>query len=431
MVSSAQPEHQSRAPPPTTQITQPRSTTQDAVLKVCGSRTERWCSRLPDHDRVFFRSVAATSQRAEQEEFRLSPVQAAPAVSVTPSDKSPSSKGSLSKSLARFSMSFSGRSKSGIKNSSPPVPIDEPAPQPSYAASSPIPRPLQHQRPVLFAGSTAPSSRPRSFVIPQTLEEWEAFNKAMLSPAPPPSQTQQRPHQSSHLRPPSGSSSMLPGPRLAATLAASPGGAAAISCMYLRLSPTFLVDWVDLVEFDDDDAGEVQVTRAIDHKIPFANGIAMSPNGRTVAVASSTKISVSFYDRDVTTNKLTYSSGVDMPFHPDNIAYDKQDGTTLYASGEPFYPDMIEVSKGKKLYSPSWVVAISPRAPGVSDKHYQEDAPVPSHARASMSPSWAVRTIYQSDGSGFSASATGFVDKEGGKLFAAGLFEPRGILQCK
>ncbi|KAG8948814.1 hypothetical protein FRC04_009278 [Tulasnella sp. 424] len=166
----------------------------------------------------------ATPQRAEQEEFGLSPVQAAPAVAVTPSDKSPSSKGSLSKSLARFSMSFSGRSKSGKKNSSPPVPIDEPAPQPSYAASSPIPRPTQHQRPVSFAGSTAPSSRPRSFVIPQTLEEWEAFNKAMLSPAPPPSQTQRPQQSSSHLRPPSGSSSMLPGPRLAASLAASPGG---------------------------------------------------------------------------------------------------------------------------------------------------------------------------------------------------------------
>ncbi|KAG8948817.1 hypothetical protein FRC04_009281 [Tulasnella sp. 424] len=189
--------------------------------------------------------------------------------------------------------------------------------------------------------------------------------------------------------------------------------------------------WVDLIEFDDDDAGEVRVTRAIDRKIPFANGIAMSPDGRTVAVASSTEITVSFYDRDATTNKLTYNSRVDVPFHPDNIAYDKQDGTTLYASGAPFYPDMIEVSKGKKLYAPSWVVAISPREPGGSDKQYQEGAAVPSHFRASMSPSWAVRTIYQSDGSGFSASATGFVDKEGGKLFAAGLFEPRGILQCE
>ncbi|KAG8912738.1 hypothetical protein FRC01_004926 [Tulasnella sp. 417] len=208
--------------------------------------------------------------------------------------------------------------------------------------------------------------------------------------------------------------------------------------------------WVDVVEFDDD-SEQVRVKRAIDHKIPFANGIAMSPNGQTVTVASSTDNSVSFYRRNATTNFLTYDSRVEVPFHTDNLAYDTQDGTTLYASGHPFYPDLIKVVKGKKLYSSSWLVAVSPRAPtNTKDERYQEEregggtgkvgshgpfidqgAPVPSHLRAAVHPEWEVRSIWQSDGSRYSASATGFVDREGGKVFVAGLYEPRGLLQCE
>lgn len=197
--------------------------------------------------------------------------------------------------------------------------------------------------------------------------------------------------------------------------------------------------WVDVVEFDYDARGEVRVTRAIDHKIPFANGIAMSPNGQTVAVASSTGNSVSFYRRNATTNQLTYDSQVDLPLHTDNIVYDNQDGTTLYASGTPFYPDLIKVARGKKVSSASWLVAVTPRAPAMKDKNHQENqegplidgkAPVPSHVRAPLNPKWEVRTVWQSDGSGYSTSATGLVDREAGKAFLAGLYEPRGILQC-
>lgn len=200
--------------------------------------------------------------------------------------------------------------------------------------------------------------------------------------------------------------------------------------------------WVDLVEFDDE-GDQVRVTRAINHKIPFANGIAMSPNGQTVAVASSTGNSVLFYRRNATTNHLTYDSQVEIPFHTDNLAYDLQDGVTLYASGTPFYPDLIKVAKGKKVYSGSWVVAVTPRAPATKDKNHQEgkvgsngpfidlDAPVPSHTRAALNPKWEVRSVWQSDGSKYSTSATGFVDREGGKAFVAGLYEPRGLLQCE
>ncbi|KAG9050019.1 hypothetical protein FS837_007998 [Tulasnella sp. UAMH 9824] len=183
-----------------------------------------------------------------------------PALSVTPSAASANaagtakntktgvSKDSLSKSFARLSLSLSGRSKSGKKNSPP---ADEPAPrlpQPSSSNGSNLPLPSQHSRPVSFAGSPAPSVRPRSFVIPQTLEEWEAFNKAVLTrpPAshqrPPPP-----PPQSNRLRPPSSGPGMLPGPRLAASLAASPlnspGASPRRSVVDLPPPPIVLGEW--------------------------------------------------------------------------------------------------------------------------------------------------------------------------------------------
>ncbi|KAG8907277.1 hypothetical protein FRC00_012019, partial [Tulasnella sp. 408] len=185
-----------------------------------------------------------------------------PALSVTPSDASANaaaakntktgvSKDSLSKSFARLSLSLSGRSKSGKKNSPP---AEEPSPRspqpgPSNSNGNNLPLPSQHSRPVSFAGSPAPSVRQRSFVIPQTLEEWEAFNKAVLTrppashqrPPPPP------PPQSNRLRPPSSGPGMLPGPRLAASLAASPlnspGASPRRSVVDLPPPPIVLGEW--------------------------------------------------------------------------------------------------------------------------------------------------------------------------------------------
>ncbi|KAG9014288.1 hypothetical protein FRB90_005466 [Tulasnella sp. 427] len=212
----------------------------------------------------------------------------------------------------------------------------------------------------------------------------------------------------------------------------------------LHVAETFLKifgGWVDLIEFADgeNDAG-VTVSRAIGVKIPFANGIALSPDGGTVAVASSTEMAIRFYKRDVSTHALTYDSRVVVPFHADNLAFEEEDSDPsrqhggdgdgagrwrLYASGTPFYPDLIKVVKGKKEVSASWVVEVSPR----TKEDEMDLAPVPSHGRAPLDDKWVVKTVYQSDGSGFSASATGLVDREGGKVFVSGVYEARGILQ--
>ncbi|KAG9014287.1 hypothetical protein FRB90_005465 [Tulasnella sp. 427] len=166
-----------------------------------------------------------------------------PSFSVTPQPPFPDpaavpaksgKKDPLTKSFSRLSFSLSGRSKSGKKNASPP----SEEPQPPASGASP-----------------APSVRQRSFQIPQTLEEWEAFNKAVLSrppashqraPSAPQQQQQSQRPASTHLRPPSGTG-MLPGPRLAASLAgsplASPGASPRRGAVALPPPPIVLGEW--------------------------------------------------------------------------------------------------------------------------------------------------------------------------------------------
>lgn len=83
--------------------------------------------------------------------------------------RSASSGSTLSKGLARLSKSISlkSRTKPSDEPTPPPVPAAPQLPSPSATPDS---------------GSATPGRR---FVIPQTLEEWEAFNRAVLSRPPP------------------------------------------------------------------------------------------------------------------------------------------------------------------------------------------------------------------------------------------------------
>ncbi|KAF5377335.1 hypothetical protein D9757_008028 [Collybiopsis confluens] len=92
--------------------------------------------------------------------------------------------------------------------------------------------------------------------------------------------------------------------------------------------------------------------------IAFANGISISPSGLQVAIASTSIGAVYFYDRNVTTNTLKFTSNVLVPFTPDNINYD-HDGN-LVVTGHPHFPSLIKTAKNTTKLAPSWVVSISP-----------------------------------------------------------------------
>jgi len=190
---------------------------------------------------------------------------------------------------------------------------------------------------------------------------------------------------------------------------------------FLSLLETFLripSTWVDRVDLVGSD---IRITRVAN--LAFANGIAVSPNKKEIVVASSTSCNVRLYTRDEKTNDLTYRSLVPVPFAPDNVAYDEEDGSIIVA-GHPHFYSLIRVAAKETDTAPSWVTEISATKASTNDS----TAPYPAVSRAPVVSSHAVNTLYQSNGSHYSSSSTGV--RVGKDLFVAGLYAD-GILHCK
>lgn len=178
------------------------------------------------------------------------------------------------------------------------------------------------------------------------------------------------------------------------------------------------VDRLDLVE------GEVKVARAISN-IPFANGIALSPDGTEVAVVSTTEATVQLYDRDPATSALTFRERIYIPHSPDNVSYDENKGSILVA-GHPHFPSLIKLVAKKSQTSPSWVIEIERR--NVSDGvPVDAEAPYPAYKRVAPTTNYKLTTVYQSNGLHYSTSATGI--RHGKNLLVAGLYGD-GLLHC-
>lgn len=172
--------------------------------------------------------------------------------------------------------------------------------------------------------------------------------------------------------------------------------------------------------------------------IPFANGVATSPDGKQVAVASSSLARVHIYKRTHDANgkqHLELTQYVPVPFAPDNLLYD-DDGNLLVA-GHPRFQSLGAVARNKTapgVGSPSWLVKLVPRDAGEPlMTEYDLRAPYPASKRARAVVGHEVETIYQSDGlspGGFSSSTTGLWDTKTGIVFISGLYA-EGVLMCK
>lgn len=178
------------------------------------------------------------------------------------------------------------------------------------------------------------------------------------------------------------------------------------------------LSWVDRVDLVGD---EIQVTRVISG-LAFANGISLSPDKKQVAVASTTGIDVKFYDVDESKN-LIFTSAVPVPFTPDNVSYDEEDGSLIVA-GHPHFPTLVKLAAKKGKTAPSWVVELSSTKASTNDS----SAPYAAANRAAVVPSHSVTTLYQSDGNHFSSSTTGV--RHGKDFFVAGLYA-LGLLHCE
>ncbi|KAF8071737.1 arylesterase [Lyophyllum atratum] len=166
--------------------------------------------------------------------------------------------------------------------------------------------------------------------------------------------------------------------------------------------------------------------------IPFPNGIALSPDGTQVALASTTLGTILIYSRNPATNELTRIDNVPVPFTPDNIRY-THDGTALLVAGHPHFPTLTAVAANKTLAAPSWVVSIDMRASKSGAQPKQDfDRQAPTSAKGKVPPvaGREITTIFQSDGSGFSSSSTGLQDPVTGALYVTGLYAEEGVIVC-
>ncbi|KAJ7650318.1 hypothetical protein FB45DRAFT_779333 [Roridomyces roridus] len=164
--------------------------------------------------------------------------------------------------------------------------------------------------------------------------------------------------------------------------------------------------WVSHITLDPDTTSSTPIKR---HEfsalfIPFANGVSISPSGSQVAVASSSLGEVFLFSRDQTTNLLSRTKTVPLPFLPDNLDFDET-GTVIVA-GHPHFLSLIKVKSDPTpaAVAPSWIASVNP-----------EDS--------------TVETLFRSDGTFFSSSSTGLRDFEG-VLWGTGLYATEGLLIC-
>jgi hypothetical protein len=163
--------------------------------------------------------------------------------------------------------------------------------------------------------------------------------------------------------------------------------------------------------------------------IPFANGVALSPDRKEVAVVACSSAYVQLYSLEEKGGvSLRYKTAVKMPFSPDNVDY-THDGRLMVA-GHPYFPGLTKFSKGKADKAPSWVVEIANRTvTGVAEGEDDKQSPYPVTKRAPSHAEYSVQTVFMSDGNVFSSSTTGLWDPQAGKLFTTGLYAD-GISVC-
>ncbi|KAG8749817.1 hypothetical protein FRC12_013208 [Ceratobasidium sp. 428] len=186
--------------------------------------------------------------------------------------------------------------------------------------------------------------------------------------------------------------------------------------MFLPVLETMLalpLGRVSLVLFDTvQGVGQVQT---IASQIPFANGVAISEDGSTLAVAATTLAEVQFYSRNQTS--IDFVRSIKVPFSADNIAFA---GDQLLVAGHPYLPAFMALKKGKTDTSPSWVSSISPAETNSGESWISRIA----HGAK-------VTDILKSDGSFLTSSSGAFADLEMQTMFVVGLYDGNGVAKCK
>ncbi|KAH7341443.1 hypothetical protein B0J17DRAFT_646563 [Rhizoctonia solani] len=180
---------------------------------------------------------------------------------------------------------------------------------------------------------------------------------------------------------------------------------------------------VDLITFEPFKG--VSQVQNVAHNIPFANGVAVSNDRSTLAIASTTRAEVLFYSLYANGEMdIKFVSSVQIPFSVDNIAFA---GDTLLAAGHPHLPEFMALVKRKSNRAPSYVVEIAPQ----TRKEWADDGtPRETWLAQIVGPDGAsVNAAFISDGSFLSTSSGAFMDLDIGAMFVVALYGS-GVAKC-
>jgi len=86
--------------------------------------------------------------------------------------------------------------------------------------------------------------------------------------------------------------------------------------------------------------------------------------------------------------------------------------------------------------APSWVASISvPKdettVPKTPVQNFDAQAPVSAKGMVPPVSGYELKTLFQSDGSGFMSSSTGIMDMVTGALYISGLYAEEGLMVCQ
>lgn len=108
--------------------------------------------------------------------------------------------------------------------------------------------------------------------------------------------------------------------------------------------------------------------RIVADELDMANGIAVSPDGKTVYVAEATGRKLTLFDRDLTTGALNRRESVRLDTAPDNLTVDETG--RVWIAAHPRVIELRENLEDPKSRSPSQVLKFDPTAAG--DKRITE-----------------------------------------------------------
>ncbi len=169
------------------------------------------------------------------------------------------------------------------------------------------------------------------------------------------------------------------------------------SAFWNALSDVLILSPANLVYFDGTSVREVA------DDLAYANGVNVSPDGKTVYVAETSGMSLNIYDRNIETGDLTAVDFVALGTGLDNVDV-SPDGTVLIGA-HPKLVDFINHAGDAKQISPSQVVRLIPRegGGGIAD------------------------TVYLNLGDQLSGSSVAAA--YGDKMLISGVFDPK-VLVC-